>query len=349
MKPLMKRSIAICLAQWLGIGLATAQQLPSMGDDAEPSAESPGEGFWNLPTKTLGGKQFWTDVENRAGWRVQRNAFTGHFRLLDANQVRRAWGEETHCRAELQRLASELNLPPYRGKVVILLHGLMRSRSSLSSLETYLAENGHYQTINFQYASSRQDIAHHAAALDTLIGRLGPDVTEIDFVAHRLGNIVVRRYLYDLATCHTMDPRFKRMVMLGPPNQGSQWAVTLRDTLLFKTITGVSGQQLGKQWATIKPNLATPSFEFGIVSGGGEQVNRFEQWMFSGPSDYTVSVEETLLPGAADQITLPVLHGTMMNDPAAQQCTLQFLQHGYLVAADRMHPLPADAQPLPSH
>ena len=39
----------------------------------------------NVPILTLGDKQFWGDVFVHAGWRIQENVFTGHYRLLDRN------------------------------------------------------------------------------------------------------------------------------------------------------------------------------------------------------------------------------------------------------------------------
>jgi hypothetical protein len=49
----------------------------------------------NLPTPTMGGPVFWTDVVNIGGWRLQRNWVFGNCRIIDPNNVRRAWGGET--------------------------------------------------------------------------------------------------------------------------------------------------------------------------------------------------------------------------------------------------------------
>lgn len=48
----------------------------------------------NLPTKTMGGKMFWDTLDKRNGWKLQQNLFTGHFRILDQDDVRQAWGLE---------------------------------------------------------------------------------------------------------------------------------------------------------------------------------------------------------------------------------------------------------------
>lgn len=50
------------------------------------------KGRMNVPVVTFGGMQLWNDEILHGGWRVQRNIETQHCRLLDADNVRRAWG-----------------------------------------------------------------------------------------------------------------------------------------------------------------------------------------------------------------------------------------------------------------
>ena len=49
----------------------------------------------NIPSKTMGGRVFWTDIVNVQGWRLQKNSIFGNCRILDPNNIRRAWGGET--------------------------------------------------------------------------------------------------------------------------------------------------------------------------------------------------------------------------------------------------------------
>jgi len=48
----------------------------------------------NIPMPTMGGHVFWTDIANVNGWRLQRNRVFGNCRILDPDDVRRAWGSE---------------------------------------------------------------------------------------------------------------------------------------------------------------------------------------------------------------------------------------------------------------
>ena len=48
----------------------------------------------NIPFPTLGGLIFWNNLAEVNGWRVQQHIFTGHCRVLDNDNIRRAWGGE---------------------------------------------------------------------------------------------------------------------------------------------------------------------------------------------------------------------------------------------------------------
>lgn len=317
---------------------------------ADPPADSPAadaaataieQGPLNLPFSTGGGKQFWTDVDYCQGWRIQQNAVTGHCRLLDPTDVRQAWGTLGQCQVKLGEVVREQSLTLPRGKVVIVLHGLLRSRHQLAGLCKYLEEEGGYTVVNFGYASSRNEVGQHAEALARVVKRCS-EADEINFVAHSLGNIVVRHYLADCtAGGEKLDPRIKRFVMLGPPNNGAEMAHRFRHNALFQLVWGKSGQQLADQWEDLQPHLATPTCEFGIIAGArGTSIGLNP--LVTGDDDMVVSVAETKLAGASDFLTLPVLHGVMMDDVQVRKCLLHYLQEGYFVSEAKRQPLPKE-------
>src|SRR5581483_579983 len=121
--------------------------------------------------------------------------------------------------------------------------------------------------INVSYASTRADIAQHAKALAGIVNNLD-GVTEIDFVGHSLGNLIVRYYLHEAAQSGPTDPRIKRFVMLAPPNHGAKRANDWADSDLFSMVLGESAMQLGTGWSALEPKLAVPTCEFGIIAGG---------------------------------------------------------------------------------
>ncbi|MDG2013091.1 MAG: alpha/beta hydrolase, partial [Pirellulaceae bacterium] len=305
---------------------------------AQDSTLKKAESYFNLPTKTMGGKQVWTDFVHLRGYRIQQNVMTKHYRLLDPKDVRLAWGNMQGCTEELQKIAEKKELQPVSGRVLIVLHGLIRSRGGMQSIADYVAEETDITVINMSYASARTSIDRHAAALASVVSHL-PEATEIDFLAHSMGNIVIRYYLGQLATKE--DPRFRRMVMLAPPNKGSRLARLMQDNLLFKTFWGVSGQELSRHWEVLESKLCEPEFEFGIIAGMRPESSSLDNPLFGEKNDLVVSVEETRLPGAADFIQMDLLHSTMMNDDRVKQATTSFLENGFFRSAAEREPIPA--------
>lgn len=308
-------------------------------DESTP-AEAEGKGYWNLRTWTMGGKQFWTDVICFHEYRIQKHAWTGHHRLVNGSDVREAWGDLEHCKKKLSEIAADKDLPPMTGNVVIVLHGLSRTRSTMKSLSKAIEEDG-AQVLNLSYASTRAAISDHADALASVIDHL-PEVEQISFVGHSMGNIVVRYYLGTRFAEHgkPVDKRFHRMVMLGPPNNGSQLARWLQNNVVFKTVTGESGQQLSRKWDEFKEHLTTPTFEFGIIAGEQSDESWIKNSLIDGKDDLVVTVEETKLPGASDFLVENLIHSTMMKQPDVHKAVVNFLNHGYFVSADKRTPIP---------
>ena len=282
--------------------------------------------MFNLPLPTLGGKQFWTDFRWRYGWRLQQNALTKHWRLLDPQNVRRAWGNQEECAKSLDELVPmESQLPPRR--VAILLHGLMRTSQSMKPIALQLEQNGNSVPIALEYASTRASIGEHAQALRALIESL-PGSPQIDLVAHSMGNIVARHAIHDWQQPGNdpkrVLPRLHRMAMLGPPNQGANIARSLAKTGIFGAVTGQGGLELGPQWESLQPKLATPPFPFLIVAGKLEN-SSLKNPLVEGDGDFVVGVEEAKLDGAEDFVEVPVLHSFLMDDVTVQQKVIDFL------------------------
>ena len=129
------------------------------------------------------------------------------------------------------------------------------------------------------------------------------------------------------------------MVMIGPPNQGSQLAKLVGRTIPFRIATGQSGSQLAGEWEEFQSRLATPNFEFGIIAGGQDSKMRLANFLLDGKDDLIVRVSETKLPGAHDFVVRPLLHSTMMKNPQTLEMTLRFLQHGHFVSEENRTPL----------
>ncbi|MEX0937585.1 MAG: lipase [Pirellulales bacterium] len=292
----------------------------------------------NLRMPTLGGKQFWADVWLLDRYRIQRNAVTGNYRLLDPVNKRQAWGTLEACRDTLATLQTRRNIEPTRGKVVLVMHGLFRTRASMERLCRYLREHSDYEVINLSYPSTRGTVGEHAQALASVVESL-EGAEEINFVAHSLGNLVIRHWLGDLAAAgEEPPPSLSRIVMLGPPNQQPELALKLVPMDVSGRVAGPAAQQLATGWEALAPQLAVPQNEFAILAGGRNDELRNNPFV-RGDDDWVVSVASTRLPGAADFRVVPVGHTFMMNDPFVQKYVLQFLQHGYFETEQTTQPI----------
>lgn len=328
-----------------GLCLAAAWQAiksRTVGAD-DLRADQPSTGHINALAPTLGGRQFWADELFFREWHIQRNVFTGHCRLLDGSNVRHAWGTFENCGTKLEQIKQQKDLPPMEGSAVVVLHGLFRSAASMSKMAKFLRQEGHYQVFNFSYPTTRGTLADHAQGLDKVIRSLD-GIEEIHFVGHSLGNLVVRNYLADHTDPNTglhPDPRIRRIVMLGPPNQGAAMAEAFADNSLFHFVAGASASQLARDWEKLAAKLATPAGQFGILAGGKGTEKGYNPFLGS-DNDLVVSVESTRLAGAADFAVLPVLHTLMMDDAKVQQYTLRFLEQGYFISENERHPIDRD-------
>lgn len=300
--------------------------------DATPLPAKPG---WPIPT--LGGRQFWGDVQYFHNYRIQQNVFTKHYRLLDAYDRRLAGGTLEECQQVLATVRTERKLPEMTGPCVVLIHGIVRSSKSMSALSNAAKAAG-YTPFDFDYPSTQADIATCAEYLHETLSRL-EGVTEINFIVHSMGGLVVRSYL-----ARHGDPRIKRMVMLGTPNNGAGMADLLHKNFAFRAILGPAGQQLVTTAAGGIPALPIPNFEFAIIAGGRGDDHGWNP-LIPGDDDGTVEVTSTRLPGAADFLVLPSLHTFMIRDKNVVTHAIRFLRTGALRENGQREPIPVIVVP----
>ncbi len=211
----------------------------------------------------------------------------------------------------------------YASECVILLHGLARSSASMEALEGRLVQEG-YAVSNVDYPSTDHPIETLApmAVEQGLRYCKKQSSQKINFVTHSLGGILVRQYL---KTHKRQD--IGRVVMLGPPNQGSEVVDNLKDTPGFELIHGPAGRQLGTDPSNLPRSLGPVDFELGVIAGT-QSVNLILSTMLPNPDDGKVSVESTKVEGMADFIALPATHPFMMTDEIVIDQTVYFLKNG---------------------
>jgi pimeloyl-ACP methyl ester carboxylesterase len=211
---------------------------------------------------------------------------------------------------------------------VILLHGLCRTSHSMVKMEHALIEAG-YKVRNVDYPSRTASVQTLA---DDAIGKAVGDcrrdgAAKIHFVTHSLGGILVRSYL----ARHSI-PSPGRVVMLAPPNQGSEIVDKLGWSFLFKWINGPAGNELGTDKNSTPNKLGQANFPVGIIAGDRSN-NWINSLLIPGGDDGKVSVERTRLAGMTDHIVIHATHPLIMRNREAIRQTLQFLLTGTFARA----------------
>ncbi len=208
---------------------------------------------------------------------------------------------------------------------VILLHGLARTDMSMSIVARALTSDG-YHVVNHHYPSRKKNIQELAEQeIPKALSKCPEDVQTIHFVTHSMGGILLRQYL-NKASIESMG----KVVMLGPPNQGSEIVDKLGKYAFFKLFNGPAGMQLGATVQSLPNSLgAWPenSGELGVIAGKNS-INLFLSTLISGQNDGKVSVENTKLDGMDDHKIMATTHTMMMLNKDVIEQIKTFLQSG---------------------
>lgn len=208
----------------------------------------------------------------------------------------------------------------------MLLHGLGRGPASMWPLERSLKREG-YAVINIGYPSQRAPIDELAeGALAPVFGKDAPAAGgRVHVVTHSLGGILVRHYLRK----HGVPERLGRVVMLAPPNSGSEIVDTLAGWRTYAWINGPAGLDLGTDPKSAPAALGVPpeEAEIGVIAGDFSWNPLFSA-LIPGRDDGKVSVERTHLAGERDHLTLPYSHTWLMNRAETRRQVAAFLRVG---------------------
>lgn len=209
------------------------------------------------------------------------------------------------------------------GRPVVLLHGLLRSSSSMSRIEKALAAEG-YHVCNVSYPSRKhsiEDLAADHVAPD--IRRCFPGETRpVSFVTHSMGGIVVRQ----LASSGAV-PNIGRVVMLAPPNHGSELVDDFGHWWIFRRINGPAGNELGTREDSVPVRLGPANFEVGILMGD-RTMNPLMSAFLPDRDDGKVTVKSARLDGMKDFLVIPATHMFIMRNRQAIAQALRFLATG---------------------
>jgi triacylglycerol lipase len=220
-------------------------------------------------------------------------------------------------------MSSSSTKPP-----IVLLHGLGRTRFSLWPIARAAARRG-YRVHNLGYPSRRASIEQLAEEVGGRVRDLAGE-NVVDVVTHSMGGIVLRAAVASGAVPAEM---VRRVVMLAPPNQGSELADRLRDFVVYRLALGPAGQQIGTDEDSVPRRLPPPPFEVGIIAGR-RATNPLFARMLGDESDGKVTVASAQIEGMREIVVVDRSHTFIMWAPDVLVHIFSFLETGRFGTAD---------------
>jgi triacylglycerol lipase len=212
--------------------------------------------------------------------------------------------------------------PKNKTEAVVLLHGLGRTAKSMVYMEERLTLEG-YTVYNYDYESRKNEIGYLVEDLHEFLEACClQDGIPLHFVTHSLGGILVRALMAE-----KRPDNLGRVVMLSPPNKGTEVADYIKDYSLFKDLLGPASMQLGTGPDSVPNRLGPADFELGIIAGD-RTIDPISSWIIPGKDDGKVAIERTKLEGMADFVVMHVSHAFIMEEPAVVDEAIFFLQQG---------------------
>lgn len=209
-------------------------------------------------------------------------------------------------------LAVTATKPIQKQEVVVLIHGLMRTSWSMSSLRRHLEHQG-YKVYSYNYLSARYTIQEHSASLNQFIKQLLTEHpgAKLSFITHSMGGIIARDALAKLPT--NQLKQIGSLIMLAPPNQGSELAkVSLHMAPIISYFIKPLAQLSSESTAYIH-HVPIPKVKMGIIAG------RF---------DAKVPPSSARLDDKEELVIVNSTHTFIMTNSQTKKLVSQFLKCG---------------------
>jgi pimeloyl-ACP methyl ester carboxylesterase len=216
---------------------------------------------------------------------------------------------------------------PVRPECVLVLHGLARGARSMTPLAARLTAAG-FTVHNLAYPSTSEPFPQLVSRLQHEVDARSEACSTVHFVTYSLGGLVVRDYL-----ARTPPPRLGRVVMIAPPNGGSEIVDALGRMRTFRRLLGPVAPELGTSAESLPNTLGPPRYPLGVIAGD-RAINPFGWLLLPDPHDGTVSVASTRLDGMDDFLVVHRSHTFIMRAPEVAEQTITFLRTGRFASHD---------------
>ena len=214
----------------------------------------------------------------------------------------------------------------FASEKVVLLHGLGRTPRSMAKMERLLSAEG-FDVANVGYPSRRHSIEELADIVRTKIMKEAEGHDRVHLVAHSMGAIVIRYIQREMPI-----PKLGRVVMLAPPNHGSEVIDRVGHMKWFRLIDGPAGPQLATAEDGFISTLGPANFELGVIAGD-RSCCWILSWMIPGRDDGKVSIESARLEGMQAFKIVRVSHTFIMRKGSVIEDVAGFLRSGKFTSA----------------
>jgi triacylglycerol lipase len=202
---------------------------------------------------------------------------------------------------------------------VVALHGILRRGRSMGRLARYLEGEG-YEVFCPDYPSTSLPLEGCAESLCEEVKAFNAgNPGLLHFVTHSMGGLVTRVYLEGYR-----PENLGRVVMIAPPNRGSEVADHLVGSRIYQRGFGPAGLQLTTGFA---PTLPVPDCPVGIIAGT-RWIDPFAALVLPGRHDGRVTVERTRLKETDPVIEIPASHPVLPLHPRVHRVVASFLASG---------------------
>lgn len=218
---------------------------------------------------------------------------------------------------------------PNNNETVVILHGIALTSKSMASVEKALQKEG-YNTLNITYPSQKKNLEDLAQFLkkNKLTDDFWNGTNKVHFVTHSMGGIVTRTYL-DAYKKEIPKNKLGRVVMLAPPNKGSEITDLIHKFPPYQWYYGPAGQELTTEIQ--KKKIVAPYYDLGIIAGSKEWPYLISAFITPGKSDGRVTVESTKLKGMKDHVVLSATHTFIMKKTEIHKQIIHFIKNGVFI------------------
>jgi pimeloyl-ACP methyl ester carboxylesterase len=212
------------------------------------------------------------------------------------------------------------------GEIVILLHGIGHNKWNMFLAERTLKKCG-YATFNLTYPPIKHDIAALSVFVEQILKKasIWQNYGKVHFVTHSMGGVIARTYLNSSKDTIPRE-RMGRVVMIVPPNQGSEISDLLKDFFLYRWIFGPAGQQLTTSHQIQQE--ANVYYDLGIIAGEKRWPYPVARFIVPDESDGRIAVSRIKLEGMADHIVVSATHSFIAWKASTHRLVMRFLKHG---------------------